>query len=73
MEIRGNPFHRKSILYRLSAEQGFKEGQRNLGWMLEQGRGGLTKNIEEAVSWHQKAAAQGDSFAIDCLKRLGRM
>ena len=43
--------------YRLSAEQGFAEGQSNLGYMYETGRGG--QSLTEAVKWYRLSAEQG--------------
>jgi TPR repeat protein len=39
--------------------------------MYAKGRG-VPKNIETAVSWYKKAAAQGHQRAKDLLKKLGR-
>jgi hypothetical protein len=54
--------------------------QNNLGWMYEQGLGGLPQafgqgtkeGIAEAVRLYRLAAEQGNQFAKDNLKRLGK-
>lgn len=35
--------------------------------MYERGRGGLTKDVDEAVQWYQKGVGTGDRFALYCL------
>ena len=45
--------------YRKTAEQGDPEGQTSLGWMYQQGLGGLPQDAVEAVRWYRKAAEQG--------------
>jgi TPR repeat protein len=47
--------------------------QNNLGVAFELGLGGLDKDLDQAVAWYNKAAAQGMPLAISHLKRLGRM
>ena len=39
--------------------------------MYENGRG-VGQNVEEAVRWYRKAAAQNYTLARDALTRLGR-
>jgi len=46
--------------YRKSAEQGYAEGQANLGYMYSNGYG-VTKDYAEAVKWYRKSAEQGDA------------
>ena len=38
--------------------------------MLENGLG-VAKNLNEAIDWYRKAAAQDNAKAIEALKRLG--
>ena len=52
--------------YRISAERGHAEGQYNLGWMCEEGRG-LEQNQPAAREWYRKAAEQGDPGAQNSL------
>jgi hypothetical protein len=59
-------------LFRLAAVQGNAQGQNNLDVMYESGRGGLTRDLEAAISWYRLAAQQGTPIAIANLKRLGR-
>ena len=40
--------------------QGEASGQANLGEVYEHGLGGIAKNDEEALKWHQLAAEQWD-------------
>lgn len=51
------------VLYEAAAKQGDKDAQFNLGMMLAHGRGG-EKNIPLAVTWLDKAAAQGHRDAF---------
>jgi len=44
--------------FRLAAENDNKEGQNNLGFAYENGRG-VDQNMASAVKWYQKAADQG--------------
>ena len=48
--------------YRLAAEQGLAQAQRELGWLYDTGRG-VSKSLNEAMSWYRKAAEQGDAGA----------
>lgn len=45
-----------------SAGEGDSNGQANLGWMYERGKG-VTQDYSEAVKWYGKAAAQGNAAA----------
>jgi TPR repeat protein len=56
--------------FRQAAEQGFAEGQNNLGWMYQNGLG-VTKNVDEAVKWYKKSAEQGLATAKDNLGQMG--
>jgi TPR repeat protein len=58
-------------LFKLAAEQGNANGQANLGLMYENGRGGVSKDLDTAVSWYSKAASQGQQYAINRLQVLG--
>ena len=48
--------------YRKLAEQGYAQGQCNLGFMYDNGKG-VPQNHEEAVKWYRKAAEQGYAHA----------
>jgi hypothetical protein len=56
--------------YRLSAEQGYKESQYAVGFMYENGEGGVAKNPAEALRWYRLAAAQGNDDAAEAVDRL---
>ena len=45
--------------YSRAAEQGYAEAQNMVGRYLEEGWGGLNKNLNEAVAWYSRAAEQG--------------
>ena len=55
--------------YRKAAEKGYARGQRNLGYMYENGEG-VAKNYTEAVKWYRKAADQGLAQAQYDLGRM---
>lgn len=55
--------------FRKAAEQGFDDGQYELGLAYEEGRG-VQQDKAEALKWLQKAAEQGHSGAQLRLKRL---
>jgi TPR repeat protein len=57
--------------FRKAAEAGDARGMANLGFMYENGRGGLPKDDGQAVSWFRKAAEAGNEYAVAALKRLG--
>jgi TPR repeat protein len=48
---------------REAAEHGDAEAQFDLGWMYEQGLGGLPKDEAGAVRWHRLAAEEGHAGA----------
>ena len=50
-------------LYRRLAEQGNSVGQYNLGILYEKGLG-VSRDIDQAKAWFQKAAYQGDADAV---------
>ena len=52
--------------YRLAAEQGYAEGQTNLGVMYVNGAG-VDQSSKEAVRWFQLAAEQGHDRAQNYL------
>ena len=56
--------------FRLAAEQGHADAQKNLGRMYEIGHG-VSRDEAEAVKWFRKAAAQGVEDAQDALRQLG--
>lgn len=57
--------------YRKAAEQGYAAGQAYLANKYERGVGGLTKNLPQALTLYRQAAAQGNDYAQNALKRLG--
>jgi TPR repeat protein len=63
--------HEQSFVeeYRKAADRGDPAAQRNLGVLYENGWS-VTKDIEQAGVWYQKAADQGDALARIALKRL---
>jgi TonB family protein len=54
-----------------AAEQGHAHAQYHLGWRYEKGIE-VEANLEEALRWYQKSAAQGDPLAMQRLA-LGRL
>lgn len=52
------------------AERDDAGGQFRLGWMYEQGRGGLLKDAKQAAEWYRKAAEQGHAQGQMALGRL---
>jgi len=56
--------------YKKAAEQGSKEGEAYLGWMYQNGRGGVKRNKEEALKWYKKSAKKGYSWAKKQMKTL---
>jgi TonB family protein len=59
------------ILLKSAAEKGVAAAQFELGRRYEKGTG-MTANLEEAMRWYEKAAAQGDVLAIQRL-RMGEL
>ena len=53
-----------------SAQAGYDKAQRALGFLYENGFGGIAKDIEQAKYWYQLAADQGNQEAIESLKRI---
>jgi TPR repeat protein len=53
-----------------AADNGDKDGQNNLGYMYENGLGGLNQDIQEALVWYKKAADQGLDVAKSNVDRL---
>src|SRR5207237_8330096 len=47
---------------RLAAERKHARAENYLGYMYENGRGGLPKDDTQAVDWYRKAADHGDGF-----------
>lgn len=45
--------------------------QFDVGYFYETGRGGLPSDVNSAVWWYKKSAAQGQSAALNALARLG--
>lgn len=56
--------------YRKSAMQGYAKSQANLAWLYVNGKGGLAKDVLQAVLWYEKAAAQGDREAQERIDNL---
>jgi len=54
------------VWYRKAADQGYADGQFNLGLMYRTGRG-VPQDDVEAVVWCRKAADQGHAQAETCL------
>jgi TonB family protein len=59
------------VLLKSAAEKGAAAAQFELGRRYEKGTG-MTANLEEAMRWYEKAAAQGDVLAIQRL-RMGEL
>lgn len=57
---------RAAELYKLSADQGFVEGQSNLATMYELGTG-VTKEFNKVLEFYLLAAEQGDEYANERL------
>ena len=57
--------------YKLSAEQGWTPGERELGRCYQIGDG-VEADVQEAKHWYMRAAAKGDEFAKTKLAELGR-
>ena len=58
-----------------AAAQGSAQAQWIMGFMYENGRGGLAKNDAQAVEWFRKAAAQGHAeaqFSLGAMYMFGR-
>jgi TPR repeat protein/Zn-dependent protease with chaperone function len=56
--------------FRKAAEAGEAHGMSGLGFMYENGRGGLSRDDVQAVSWYRKATDAGNARAM---ANLGRM
>jgi hypothetical protein len=56
--------------FRLSAEQGNKDAQWQLGSLYSMGLRGITKNIKDAIKWFQLSAEQGHVLAQYNLARI---
>ena len=54
--------------FQLAAEQGFTEAEKRLGLCFGQGDG-VEPDLDEARRWYKRAAAKGDKWAIEMLKR----
>lgn len=67
---RDEPNLKKALAYyQESADRGDAWGQRQLGFMFENGWG-CSQDIKKAVEWYRKAAAQGNAVAKEKLKAL---
>lgn len=56
--------------FRKAANQGNPNGQANLGFMFETGRGVRSKDVDIAKLWYRRAAEQGLEYAKNNLTRL---
>ncbi len=56
--------------FQKSADQGNANGQANLGYVYETGRG-VTLNKDTAISWYKKAVLQNNQYAKDRLSAMG--
>jgi TonB family protein len=52
-----------------AADRGQAHAQFEIGRYHEQGRHGMTKDVDAAMPWYRKAAAQGDVLAIQRLEQ----
>lgn len=57
------------LILRKAAELGHAHAQFDLGERLEKGTG-IKADVDEALHWYRKSAAQGDPFAIERMKQL---
>ncbi|KAH8097909.1 hypothetical protein JL720_828 [Aureococcus anophagefferens] len=64
-------FEERFRYIKLSAEQGWTPGERELGWCYELGDG-VEADVQEAKHWFMRAAVKGDEFAKTKLAELGR-
>ncbi|GAF65495.1 hypothetical protein BTS2_2393 [Bacillus sp. TS-2] len=51
--------------YKKAVEKGFSDAEFRLGWMHEKGRGGLTKDLNQALTYYRLAASKGHKTAQD--------
>ena len=58
--------------YKLSANQGFADAERELGRRWELGNG-CARDVDEAARWYKRAAAKGHSMAIQDLVDLAKL
>ncbi len=58
------------LMSRESALQSRSEAQYRLGKMIEEGRGGATKNKDKAIEWYKKAATDGNDEAERRLEKM---
>ena len=56
--------------YTKAAEKGDKNAQCNLGYCYEHGRGEVEIDLEQAMFWYRKSAAQEFQQAMDAVQRL---
>jgi TonB family protein len=60
---------RAETVLRSAADLGLAQAQFSLGRQLEQGLDGQPKDLEAAMAWYRKAAAQGDVLAVQRLEK----
>ena len=59
--------------FRLLAAKGFANAQYTLGLCYHLGKGGVKKDLKEALRWYHQAAINGDNYAkyiINCAKNM---
>lgn len=59
----GQEYSREVLDVMKSAKAGDAAAQYNLGFMYQNGRGGLEQNDEDAAKWYRKSAEQGNASA----------
>jgi TonB family protein len=60
---------RADTVLRSAADRGLAHAQFEIGRQLEQGHRSAPKDVDAAMPWYQKAAEQGDVFAIQRLEK----
>ncbi len=58
--------------FQVAATKGQRDSQSTLGYIYESSFPGIAQDIDLARYWYEKAAAQGDTFAIERLQEIGR-
>ena len=61
--------HRAAEYFRTLAEQDWSVAQNRLGEMYEQGQG-VSRDLDMAMTWYQRAAEQGHPIALAHVKKL---
>lgn len=63
-------FDKAEPWYRKSAQQGYAKAQASLAWLYVNAKGGLPKDLVQAILWYEKAAAQGDQESQERIDNL---